>query len=205
MGAGVGAVLDVPGIDVSLAAIVERSAVGGQPAEELCRLLTWSAKPRRLLAVSGLRSARARSRGSTSQVANRRISLACPASVMPATCSISHRSNRQICLSTTGSTPQAISSSRKVRRQGVKRRVGQLDLAAAEFGQQVRRCPVAALARMQPGQTGQRVVHREQVRRHDQTYESLARNGATMTAPAMATYAYDQIDQARTELNAVSK
>jgi hypothetical protein len=26
-----------------------------------------------------------------------------------------------------------------------------------------------------------------------------------MTTPAMATYAYDQIDQARTELNAVSK
>jgi hypothetical protein len=34
----------------------------------------------------------------------------------------------------------------------------------------------------------------------DQTYESLARKGATMTTAAMATYAYDQIDQARTEL-----
>jgi tetratricopeptide (TPR) repeat protein len=34
----------------------------------------------------------------------------------------------------------------------------------------------------------------------DQTYESLARKGATMTNAAMATYAYDQIDQARTEL-----
>jgi predicted ATPase/class 3 adenylate cyclase len=34
----------------------------------------------------------------------------------------------------------------------------------------------------------------------DQTYESLARKGETMTAAAMATYAYDQIDQARTEL-----
>jgi hypothetical protein len=34
----------------------------------------------------------------------------------------------------------------------------------------------------------------------DQTYESLARNGKTMTTAAMATYAYDQIDQARTEL-----
>jgi tetratricopeptide (TPR) repeat protein len=32
------------------------------------------------------------------------------------------------------------------------------------------------------------------------TYESLARNGETMTTAAMATYAYDQIDQARTEL-----
>jgi hypothetical protein len=37
------------------------------------------------------------------------------------------------------------------------------------------------------------------------TYESLARKGETMTTAAMATYAYDQIDQARAELNAVSK
>jgi hypothetical protein len=34
----------------------------------------------------------------------------------------------------------------------------------------------------------------------NQTYESLARAGETMTTAAMATYAYDQIDQARTEL-----
>jgi hypothetical protein len=34
----------------------------------------------------------------------------------------------------------------------------------------------------------------------DQTYESLARKGETMTTAAIATYAYDQIDQARTEL-----
>ena len=39
----------------------------------------------------------------------------------------------------------------------------------------------------------------------DQTYESLARKGETMTTAAMATYAYDQIDQARAELNAASK
>jgi predicted ATPase len=37
------------------------------------------------------------------------------------------------------------------------------------------------------------------------TYESLARQGETMTTAAMAAYAYDQIDQARTELNAVPK
>jgi tetratricopeptide (TPR) repeat protein len=37
------------------------------------------------------------------------------------------------------------------------------------------------------------------------TYESLARTGETMTTAEMATYAYDQIDQARTELNAVLK
>lgn len=33
-----------------------------------------------------------------------------------------------------------------------------------------------------------------------QTYESLARKGAAMTNAAMVTYAYNQIDQARTEL-----
>jgi tetratricopeptide (TPR) repeat protein len=39
----------------------------------------------------------------------------------------------------------------------------------------------------------------------DQAYESLARKGETMTTAAMAAYAYDQIDQARAELEAVSK
>jgi tetratricopeptide (TPR) repeat protein len=39
----------------------------------------------------------------------------------------------------------------------------------------------------------------------DQTYEALARKGETMTTAAMVTYAYDQIDQARAELTAVSK
>jgi hypothetical protein len=34
----------------------------------------------------------------------------------------------------------------------------------------------------------------------DPAYESLARKGETMTTAAMVTYAYDQIDQARTEL-----
>ena len=38
----------------------------------------------------------------------------------------------------------------------------------------------------------------------DQAYESFAHQGETMTTAAMARYAYDQIDQARTELNAVS-
>ena len=36
-------------------------------------------------------------------------------------------------------------------------------------------------------------------------YESFAREGATMTTAAIAAYAYDQIDQVRAELNAVSK
>ena len=39
----------------------------------------------------------------------------------------------------------------------------------------------------------------------DQTYETRARKGETMTTAAMVAYAYDQIDQARAELNAVSK
>jgi predicted ATPase len=39
----------------------------------------------------------------------------------------------------------------------------------------------------------------------DQTYESLAREGETMAAAEIVTYAYDQIDQARTELNALSE
>jgi hypothetical protein len=39
----------------------------------------------------------------------------------------------------------------------------------------------------------------------DQTYESRARKGERMTTAAMATYAYDQIDQARAVLKANSK
>jgi predicted ATPase len=39
----------------------------------------------------------------------------------------------------------------------------------------------------------------------DQDYESLARKGETMTTAEIATHAYDQIDQARTELNPVSE
>jgi hypothetical protein len=39
----------------------------------------------------------------------------------------------------------------------------------------------------------------------DQTYESLARKGEMMSTAAMVTYAYDQIGQARAQLNAISK
>ena len=39
----------------------------------------------------------------------------------------------------------------------------------------------------------------------DEIYESLARKGETMTTAELVSYAYDQIDQARAELNAVSK
>jgi hypothetical protein len=39
----------------------------------------------------------------------------------------------------------------------------------------------------------------------DQTYESLGHKGEAMTIAEAVTYAYDQIDQARTELNTVSE
>ena len=61
--------------------------------------------------------------------------------------------------------------------------------------------PITAVA--VPG-FGTAITHLREVL-GDQTYESLARKGETMTTAAMVTYAYDQIDQARTELNAVSK
>ncbi|BBX46860.1 hypothetical protein GCM10009641_39880 [Mycobacterium cookii] len=38
----------------------------------------------------------------------------------------------------------------------------------------------------------------------DPTYESLARKGETMTIAEIVMHAYDQIDQARAELKAVS-
>ena len=39
----------------------------------------------------------------------------------------------------------------------------------------------------------------------EQTFESLTREGESMTTAEVVTYAFDQIDQARAELNAVSK
>jgi predicted ATPase len=51
---------------------------------------------------------------------------------------------------------------------------------------------------------GTAVIHLREIL-GDQTYESLARKGETMTTAAIVTYAYDQIDQARTELDAVSE
>jgi hypothetical protein len=38
----------------------------------------------------------------------------------------------------------------------------------------------------------------------DQIYETLARKGETITTSAMVTYAYDQIDRARAELEHLS-
>ena len=52
-------------------------------------------------------------------------------------------------------------------------------------------------------QLGRAITHLRDVL-GDPAYESLAHKGETMTTAAMATNAYDQIDQARAELNAVS-
>ena len=57
--------------------------------------------------------------------------------------------------------------------------------------------PVAALPAM--AAFGTAITHLRDVL-GDQTYESLARRGETMTTAEIVTYAYDQIDQARTEL-----
>jgi hypothetical protein len=57
--------------------------------------------------------------------------------------------------------------------------------------------PLAALPVM--AEFGIAIAHLRNVL-GEATYESLARKGETMTTAAMATYAYDQIDQARTEL-----
>ena len=62
--------------------------------------------------------------------------------------------------------------------------------------------PLAALPVM--AEFGTAIAHLRDVL-GEATYESLARKGETMTTAAMVTYAYDQIDQARAELNAVSK
>jgi tetratricopeptide (TPR) repeat protein len=61
--------------------------------------------------------------------------------------------------------------------------------------------PVSAAA---SPELGTAITHLREVL-GDQTYESLARKGETMTTAEMVPYAYDQIDQARADLNAVSK
>ena len=79
-------------------------------------------------------------------------------------------------------------------------RIGRYESAATIAGFAV----VSPLATMWTPELGTAITHLRDVL-GDQTYESLAREGETMKTAAMATYAYDQIDEARTELNAVSK
>ncbi|MBV8350191.1 MAG: adenylate/guanylate cyclase domain-containing protein, partial [Mycolicibacterium sp.] len=80
-------------------------------------------------------------------------------------------------------------------------RLGRYEPAATIAGFAVT-SPVAALPAMAEFRTA--MAHLSNVL-GEATYESLARNGETMTTTAMVTYAYDQIDQARADLIAVSK
>ena len=75
-------------------------------------------------------------------------------------------------------------------------RLGRYEPAATIAGFVVS-SPLAALPVM--AEFGTAIAHLRDVL-GEATYESLARKGETMTTAAMATYAYDQIDQARTEL-----
>ena len=77
-------------------------------------------------------------------------------------------------------------------------RLGRYEAAATVAGSAVDRSPAGAFPEIVTA-----IAHLREVL-GDQTYESLARKGETMTTAAMVTYAYDQIDQARAELNAVS-
>jgi hypothetical protein len=80
-------------------------------------------------------------------------------------------------------------------------RLGRYEPAATIAGFVVS-SPLAALAVM--AEFGTAMVHLRNVL-GEATYESLARQGEAMTTAEVVTYAYDQIDQARAELNAVSK
>jgi predicted ATPase/class 3 adenylate cyclase len=75
-------------------------------------------------------------------------------------------------------------------------RLGRYEAAATIAGFAVT-SPITALPIM--AEFGTAITHLRDVL-GEATYESLARQGETMTTTAMATYAYDQIDQARTEL-----
>jgi hypothetical protein len=80
-------------------------------------------------------------------------------------------------------------------------RLGRYEAAATIAGFSVA-SPLAALAHF--AEFGTAIAHLREVL-GEATYESLARTGETMTTTAMVAYAYDQIDRARAESNAVSK
>ena len=69
------------------------------------------------------------------------------------------------------------------------------------MGEAALKSSVVTIARAAPTATVRPspITHLRQVL-GDQTYEPLAHKGETITTATMATYAYDQIDQARTEL-----
>jgi hypothetical protein len=78
-------------------------------------------------------------------------------------------------------------------------RLGRYEAAATIAGLAVT-SPLAALPVM--AEFGTAIAHLRIVL-GEATYESLSRKGEAMTTAAMATYAYDQIDQARTGLEQV--
>jgi tetratricopeptide (TPR) repeat protein len=80
-------------------------------------------------------------------------------------------------------------------------RLGRYEPAATIAGFVVS-SPLAALPVM--AEFGTAIAHLRNVL-GEATYASLARKGETMTTAEIVTYAYDQIDQARAELNAASK
>jgi tetratricopeptide (TPR) repeat protein len=79
-------------------------------------------------------------------------------------------------------------------------RLGRYDPAATIAGS----AAVTPMAAATLPELGTAITHLREVL-GNQTYESLARKGETMTTAEMVAYAYDQIDQARTELEAVAK
>ena len=78
-------------------------------------------------------------------------------------------------------------------------RLGCYEPAATFAGFAISPLTIAALPELSTG-----IAHLRNVL-GDQSYESLARKGYSMITSAMVAYAYDQIDQARIELNDVSK
>jgi hypothetical protein len=79
-------------------------------------------------------------------------------------------------------------------------RLGRYEPAATIAGFVVTN-PLAALAHL--AEFGTAIAHLREAL-SDASYESLARKGETMTTAQIVTYAYDQIDQARTELESDS-
>ena len=93
--------------------------------------------------------------------------------------------------------------------QSIRGALGVLAVFLDRHGRSESAAIIAGFARVSPSRVGgtrvwHLITHLREVL-GDQTYESLARKGETMTTAEMATYAYDQIDQARAELNAVSE
>ena len=129
--------------------------------------LICSAAKRRMLGVMWLRSALARSRGRTCQVAKSRIVLAWPGSAMPARCPGSQRWKEQMYLfgrwqGAAGHQELFQVSCRPPGLELVERVVGQRDLPEAELPQHLCGVPRLARAHLQPGQPACRPVHRRQ-------------------------------------------